>query len=255
MRDPYHTLGIERGATTEDIKQAYRKLAARHHPDRGGDTARFQEIQQAYDALTNPQPNHAQQPHPGTNPFGAGGFGFSFAFDDFFNMFQQQTQHRRNHVKITLWTDLRDVATGGRRAVSLGTSQGVQTVEIEIPLGINDGDHVQYAGLGPGGTDLVVEFRIKPDPTWERQGLNLVCERTLIIWDLILGTELHLSDVTGQRLETQIPPMTQPGTMMRLKGRGLRDRNGNQGDCLIRVFGQIPVHIDPELVDCIKQHR
>jgi curved DNA-binding protein len=254
MRDPYQTLGVDRGASAEDVKRAYRRLAAQHHPDRGGDTARFQEIQQAYDAITNPRPDQAQ-PQPGTNPFGPGGFGFGFAFDDFFNMFQQQTQQRRNHVRMTLWIDLRDVAQGGRRTVSLGTHLGVQNVEIEVPRGINDGDAVQYTGLGPNGMDLVVEYRIRPDNTWQRQGLNVMCERNLVIWDLILGVQLQLTDLLGQRLEAQVPPMTQPGTMLRLRGRGLNDRTGNVGDCLIRINTELPIHIDPALIEAIQKYR
>lgn len=250
MRDPYHTLGIDRGASAEDIKQAYRRLASQHHPDRGGDTARFQEIQQAYDAITNPQAqNTAQgQAHPFNN------FGFSFQFDDFFNMFQQQAQQRRNHLRMSLWIDLRDVALGGRRAVTVATQHGTQNIEIDIPLGINDGDHVQYQGLGPGGMDLVIEFRIKSSQ-WQRQGLTLLCERSVVIWDLVCGATLDLIDVCGQRVEATIPAMTQPGTVLRLRGMGLRDRAGDTGDLLIRLDTHLPQEIPPSLLAQIRQHR
>jgi curved DNA-binding protein len=257
MRDPYHTLGVERGASADDIKQAYRRLAARHHPDRGGDTARFQEIQQAYDALTNPQPNHNQQPPPGAGPFGPG-FHFNFGFDDIFNMFAQQAhpaQQRRNHIRMSLWVDLADVASGGRRTVSVGTHQGVQAVDIDIPLGINDGDHVQYAGLGPGGMDLVVEFRVKPHARWQRQNLDVMSDQHVVIWDLILGARLTVTDILGQNLDAQIPPMTQPGTILRLRGRGLRDRNGQQGDALVRVHATLPGQIDSELLAMIQKQQ
>lgn len=253
MRDPYQTLGVDRGASAEDVKRAYRRLAAQHHPDRGGDTARFQEIQQAYDAITNPRPE-AQQPPPGASPFGPG-FGFGFQFDDFFNMFQQQAHQRRNHVKLSLWVDLRDVAQGSRRTVSIGTHMGVGSADIDIPQGINDGDHVQYAGLGPGGMDLVVEFRIKKDAVWDRQDLHLMADRHVVIWDLIQGAQITVTDILGQQLDAQIPPMTQPGTCLRLRGRGLRDRSGNQGDALIRLHAQLPATVAPEILAAIAQHR
>lgn len=252
MRDPYQTLGVDRGASAEDVKRAYRRLAAQHHPDRGGDTARFQEIQQAYDAITNPQPQGPAQgsAHPFNN-----GFGFNFQFDDFFNMFQQHAQSRRNHIRISLWIDLRDVAVGGSRAVSVATQHGAQTIEIEVPLGINDGDHVQYQGLGPGGMDLVVEFRVKPSAEWQRQGLTLLCERSVMVWDLICGTVLRLTDISGQRLDATVPAMTQPGTVLRLRGRGLRNRDGDHGDVLIRIDARLPDQIDPVLLHQIQQYR
>lgn len=256
MRDPYHTLGVERNASPEDIKQAYRRLAARHHPDRGGDTARFQEIQQAYDALTNPQPQHQQHAHPGPQGHPFGGFNFNFAFDDIFSMFTQQAhaQQRRSHIKMTLWVDLSDVMTGGRRTVSVGTQMGVQAIEIEIPQGINEGDHVQYPGLAPGGQDLVVEFRIKPNSRWQRQNLDVLTDHSCTIWQLILGAEITLVDATGKTIQATVPPMTQPNTFLRLRGQGIRDRDNNQGDALIRIHAIIPSPIDPALLAAIQQH-
>lgn len=255
MRDPYQTLGVDRGASPEDIKQAYRRLAARHHPDRGGDTARFQEIQQAYDALTNPtQP--FQQPHAGPHGQQFGGFSFNFGFEDMFNMFAQQAQahQRRSHVRMTLWVDLSDVITGGKRTVSVGTQLGVQAIDIDIPPAINDGDHVQYPGLAPGGQDLVVEFRVKPNTRWQRQNLDLMTDHHCVIWDLLLGTEITVTDATGQNLQATVPPMTQPNTLLRLRGQGIRDRNNNQGDIFIRIHAVLPSHVDPAVLEAIKQH-
>lgn len=254
MRDPYQTLGVDRRASADDVKRAYRRLAAQHHPDRGGDTARFQEIQQAYDAITNPKPTQPQ-PDMGASPFGPG-FGFGFGFDEFFNMFNQGQAHaRRHHVKLTLWIDLRDVASGARRTVSVGTHLGMQAIDIDIPLAINDGDHVQYAGLAPGNQDLVVEFRVRPDAHWHRDGLDLVREHHVMIWDLMLGSRLRVTDILGQHLDAQIPAMTQPGTMLRLRGRGLRDRNNNQGDALVRVHAVLPESLHPDIASAIQTHR
>jgi molecular chaperone DnaJ len=153
---------------------------------------------------------------------------------------------------MNLWIQLRDVAQGGRRTVSVGTQTGTQAVDIEIPLGIDDGDSVQYPGLAPGGMDLIVSFRIHPDPRWFRSGLNVTAEHTATVWDLILGASARIRDLLGTEIAFTIPPMCQPGTTLRLRGRGLRHRSGQQGDILIRIQGSLPPKIDTELLDLIR---
>lgn len=267
MTDHYATLGVPRTASPDEIKRAFRKLASQHHPDKGGDTAKFQQIQAAYETLGDPNKKAA---YDNPNPFGAqgspGGFHFNFGgpggfnFNDMFEMFGQrrgpnQEYQRRGHMRMSLWIRLADVAIGGSRPVSVGTPQGTSTVEIEIPLGINDGDNVQYQGIAPGGQDLVVQFRVHPDPAWQRNDLNLTTEKTVSIWDLILGAEITVKNLQGAELVAQIPPRTQPRTLLRLKGQGLRNRSGAVGDILLRVNAAIPDQIDPELIQVIEKHR
>jgi DnaJ-class molecular chaperone len=260
MTDYYAALGVPKTATADDIKRAFRRLASQHHPDKGGDTQKFQAIQQAYATLgdeqkraeyDNPRPQFSGfQGHPG-------GVNINDIFGQMFGQgFGQQHQHpRRSHVRMTLWINLLDVATGGKRTVSLGTQSGVSAVEIEIPLGINDGDNVQYAGIGPGGSDLVVQFKITPDRKWQRDGLNLTQEVRIDIWNLILGGDLTIDTVTGKTLSTRVPARTQPGTVLRLKAQGLRDRAGQTGDIMVRVQAQIPENIPPEIIDAIQKHQ
>ena len=247
MTNHYQTLGVERTASAEDIKRAYRKLAGQHHPDRGGDTAKFQTIQAAYDVLGDPG---KRQQYDNPAPQFSGGAPFDF--DNIFNMFGagfQQPGQPQQQVRMSLWITLADVAQGGRRTVSLGN----MTVEIEIPLGINDGDNVQYANLGPGGTNLIVNYRIHPHPRWQRQALNLTQDETVLVWDLILGGELPVRDIQGNTLNMMVPAGTQPGTMLRLKGRGLRDRSGKTGDLFVRIQARLPDNIPQELLDQIAQ--
>ena len=247
MTNHYQTLGVERTASAEDIKRAYRKLAGQHHPDRGGDTAKFQTIQAAYNVLGDPS---KRQQYDNPAPQFSGGAPFDF--DNIFNMFGarfQQPGQPQQQVRMSLWITLADVAQGGRRTVSLGN----MTVEIEIPLGINDGDNVQYANLGPGGTNLIVNYRIHPHPRWQRQALNLTQDETVLVWDLILGGELPVRDIQGNTLNMMVPAGTQPGTMLRLKGRGLRDRSGKTGDLFVRIQARLPDNIPQELLDQIAQ--
>ena len=269
MSDHYTTLGVARNASQDEIKRAFRKLASQHHPDKGGDTARFQQIQAAYDVLgdavkrqqyDNPGPFNGQNPFGGQQGFsfnfGPGGFNFNDMFDMFGQRHGMNSAHqRRGHVRMSLWIRLSDVAQGGKRPVALNTPQGSSTVEIEIPLGISDGDSVQYQELAPGGQDLVIQFRIHADPQWQRDGLNLITEMSVSIWDLILGGDITVSDIMGKKMVTTVPARTQPKTMLRLRGQGLKDRSGAQGDILVKLNARIPDVIAPELLQAIQNHR
>ena len=262
MPDYYATLGVARNATPDEIKRAFRKLASQHHPDKGGDTARFQEIQAAYDTLGDTAKRQAyDNPQPQFQSMS--GFGPQFNMNDIFSqMFGGGMgagfagQHpRRNHMRMSLWITLKDVATGGNRQVAVGSQQGHNTIEINIPQGINDGDMVQYAGLAPGGQDLVIEFRVHPNPQFRRDGLNLTVEYKCSVWDMILGGDTEIGNLDGSQLVVSIPPLTNNGTTRRLRGRGLGDGKGRIGDLFVRLTAVLPRSISPELVDAIQKYR
>jgi DnaJ-class molecular chaperone len=257
MQNPYQTLGVDRDATTDQIKRAYRKLASQHHPDKGGDKAKFQTIQAAYDTLSDSNKRAAyDNPGFGGPNFRADApFDFQTIFDIFGTRFQQpghqQQQQRRQHSRMSLWITLRDVAAGGKRTISVGTTQGTHAVEIEIPPGINDGDTVQYPSVA--GLDLVITYRIHPDARFNRHGLNLHTEHTVDIWELITGSNTIIKDILGNTLELTVPKKTQPGTVVRLRGRGLAGRNQPTGDLMVRLQARIPDQIDPELMSLIEK--
>jgi DnaJ-class molecular chaperone len=260
MKNYYHTLGVNNSASAEDIKRAYRKLASQHHPDKGGNKTQFQEIQEAYSVLGDPQRRN-EYDNPGhvniNGHFGGAPFNFDSIFDIFGARFHAGNPgfQQRSQARMTLWVSLTDIAQSQKRTISVGTTQGTVAVEIEIPPGINDGDTVQYSGVAPGGTDLIIQFRIHANPAWQRDGLNITTEKTILVWDSILGTQLEIRDLIGNQLSLTVPAKTQPGTMLRLRGRGLHDRAGNQGDLLVRIQVSIPDQIDDELLTMIEQKR
>jgi curved DNA-binding protein len=257
MSNPYDTLGVPKNATTDEIKKAYRKLASATHPDKGGDTKKFQDIQAAYAVLSDEQ-KRAQYDNPTQNvEFNFGGPG-GFDFNTIFNIFGAQGIHkngqqpRQTHTRMSLWITLQDVAKGGNRTISVGTQHGTSNIEIEVPLGINDGENVQYSGIGPNRTDLIINFRIHPNPKWQRSGLTVVTEHTVSIWDCLAGCDTEVADLLGNQYAVNIPPLTPPGSLMRLKDKGLRNRQGKTGDFLIRVQAKMPSTIDEELLTLIK---
>ena len=256
MTDHYAALGVPRTATAAEIKQAFRKLASQHHPDKGGDTAKFQAIQAAYAVLGDEQKrSEYNNPQPQFGGFGAGHPQFNDIFAQMFGGQFGQQHPRRNHVRMTLYISLLDVAQGGKKAVAVGTSQGQSTVEIEVPLGLNDGDNIQYGGLAPGGQDLVITFRIHPDSSWRRDGLNLTVEHSVSVWDLIMGAEITVKNILGHSLTVRVPPRCQPSAVLRLRGQGLKDRRGAQGDQFVKLNAQIPATLAPELIEAIEKYR
>lgn len=264
MTDYYATLGVARNASQDEIKKAFRKLASQHHPDKGGDTARFQEIQAAYDTLGDAAKRQQyDNPPPQFNNFGhGGGPHFNMNMHDIFSQmfgggmgsspFGQRPQ--RNHVRMGIWISLADAARGQSKTISVSTSAGTNTIEVAVPQGIDNGDNVQYGGVAPGGMDLVLQFKITPDPRWRRDGLTLHTDRRVSVWDLILGADIEVENILGNQLVITIPPGTQPGTVMRVRGQGMPHKSGT-GDLMLHIQAEIPKTIAPEITQAIQNHR
>jgi DnaJ-class molecular chaperone len=258
MTDHYATLGVTKTSTPDEIKRAYRKLASQHHPDKGGDTAQFQRVEEAYRVLSDP----AQRQRYDSPPPNMGNFNFQAGqniHDIFGQMFGGANpfaqQQRRSHLRMTMWIRLVDVLQGGTKTVQLGSTQGSNTVEVAIPQGIEDGDNVQYGGIAPGNQDLVIQFRITPEPNWRREHLNLHTEIRVPVWKLILGSELTVNTLANNQLTVTMPAMTQPNTVMRIRQHGIRNRDGQQGDIMVRLIAEIPANIHPEVLAAIQQHH
>lgn len=258
MKNYYDILGVARDAEPAAIKQAYRRMASQHHPDKGGDTTKFQEIEEAYRVLSDPaQRQQYDRPQGHRVHINAGHGGAGFSFEDILgSMFRSGFgQQQRRAAQMSLWITLADVAQGGKRIVSVTSPHGSTNVEINLPQGVADGETVRYPELAPGGIDLIVQFRIRPDPQWIRDGDNVLLEVTFSMWDLILGTEITISTLTNQMLTINVPPKTQPGKVLRVKGHGLPAKNGTQGDLLMRVQGKLPETISEELLAQIQKER
>ena len=252
MKDHYATLGIGRGASDSEIKRAYRRLASQHHPDKGGDTAQFQAIEEAYRVLSDPASRQDyDNPRPQAHFSSAG-----FNLDEIFNMFgtRFQQQPRQPLANLQLWITLEDLANPGPRVIAVSSPYGQSQIEIQIPPGIRDGDSVRYPRVAPGQQDLVITYRIRSDPDWQRDGDHVIREQTIDVWQALLGCQIRVRTLRNSEIELAVPAMTQPGTMLRVRGHGLPDRNNNRtGDMLVRVALRLPDKVPESLLEEIRR--
>lgn len=254
MRNYYEILEIDRSVTGEDIKRAYRKLANQHHPDKGGDTKKFQEIEEAYRILSNPE-KRKEYDNPGihVNQFDHRS---NFDFDSIFSMFGARVDPRervKSAQRLTLWLRLEDIVQKGTRQAVIATRDGTSTIDIDIPTGIEDGVMVRYQGVAPSSQDLVVQFRIQPHDFWQRQGNDIWGDYQLDFWQMILGCETNVKGLRHETLTFTVPAKTKSGTVLRLKNKGLVDVRGQPGDIMLKLQPVLPDRIPDELVDYLKK--
>jgi len=248
MADYYQILGVPRTANESDIKKAYRKLAMKHHPDRGGDSNTFQHITEAYETLSDPA-KRAQY----DNPIPESAYGFNHdPFGHFFRDLNRRAQQQRD-ARIGVWISLEDAVNGGKKIISLTTPAGPVQVEIRVPPGVNNTEAIRYPGLAGNGRDLVVEFRVHGHPTVERDNLNLWTSIELDFWKLILGTTITIKTLQGKQVKLTVPPLTKPEGVLRLQGHGIKRDNGNPGHLFIQVKATMPTNIPQDLIDAIKK--
>ena len=275
MADAYTVLGVARGASDEEIKRAYRKLASQNHPDKGGDTAKFQEIQSAYDTLADPQ---KRAEHDNPNPFGQhghpGNSGFEFHFggghpQDIFAQFfqqagfggrnpfqQQQHQPRRNKdLRVQLSVSLASTLDQQRKTISVQTTKGDRyNVDVDIPRGVNSGTTIKYAQLGDNffdtltRGDLYVIINVENDERFELHGINVILNLEIDSIDAMTGMDKTIQGVDGKEYNIKIPQACQFGSKFGLQGQGLYQMNTmHRGDLIVNVIVKTPTLTEAQL--------
>ena len=276
MADHYATLGVSKDASPDEIKKAFRKLASQHHPDKGGDTAKFQEIQSAYDTLgdpdkraayDNPAPQGFQQ-YGGMPPgfedvinqmFGGGYSPFSNGFG-----FRQNPQPARNRTLNIQTTITLEEAFYGKDLVANVTlpSGRDQILEIKIPAGIQDGVTLRLSGMGddslpnvPRG-DIHLTVNVQPHKLFQRSGDDLTCTLNLSCIDAMVGKTIEIQTLDNKTLELSVRPGIQHGQVMAAAGYGMPKMSDNRyrGRLLLNINIIIPSNLSEAQKQILKEH-
>jgi DnaJ-class molecular chaperone len=279
MKDPYDALGVERTASLEDIRTAYRRLAKKLHPDLnpGNREAeeRFKEVASAYDILSDKDKRQrfddgeidstgAERPRqryykdfasqPDQPYANSSGFADFADTDDILSEFLRQQAHARANARgpdlsYRLPVEFLDAVNGGTMRLNLPEGG---TLDVRIPPGIVDGQTLRLRGKGAPGRgeggpgDALVEVSIKPHRFFTRQGDDIHVEVPVTLTEAVLGGRINVPTPTGPVTMT-VPKHANTGTMLRLRGKGVARPDGGHGDEFVKLKLMLPEKPDPEL--------
>ncbi len=260
LKDYYALLGVERSASHADIKRAYRKLARKYHPDvsREPDAeSKFKDVAEAYATLKDEQKRAAYDAPP-TEPESEREFRPPPGWDSGFDFADHwPSQGRDQHARIQI--DLRDCYRGARRKLTLSipvlAANGNVTwqpreLEVNIPKGMRDGQHLRLAGQGSaaagGGRagDLYLEVTVAPQSRFRIDGLDVYTDLPVTPWEAALGTRVAVPLPDGS-VQLTVPPGSSSGRRLRLRGQGIP---GHPAGDLFAVLGIVVPPADSEPV-------
>ena len=287
-KDYYKILGVDRKASDDDIRKAYRKLAKQHHPDYNPNNKqaedRFKEINEAYEVLSDAKkrshydqlgsdysqwqrrggPGNFNWDQYGGFPggtrvnmddlnemFGGGGGAFSDFFQTIFGMGgRQSARSQPQGYQQEIEITLEEAYKGTTR---LFESNGKQK-RVRIPGGVRTGSKVRVAGAGPNGLDLYLIVQVAEDSRFERRGNDLHTTANVDVFTAILGGDADVETFDG-RIKLNIPAGTQPEQVFRLAGRGMphvRDQK-DKGDLFVKIKVQIPKYLSSKQRELLEE--
>ncbi len=265
-RDYYEVLGVSKSASADEIKKAYRKLALEWHPDRNkaaNANEKFKEINEAYAVVSDPKKRETYDQFgqsafaPGSGGMGGGAYRqqgpftyYSSGGDDFidpFEIFEQffgggfggRASARSRHEVYQLTIDFMDAARGATKEIHLPRGQageGSVRKTVKIPAGVNTGSRIRF-------DDFDVVLEVRPDKQFKREGDDLIIEQDITFSQAALGEVVEVPTIDGP-LKIRIQPGTQPGTLVRLRGKGVPHvRGGGRGDAYVKINLHVPIRL------------
>ena len=254
MKDYYDILGVSEDATNEQIKKAFKEIAKKEHPDRGGDEARFKEANEAYDTLKNSQKRHDYDTMRKFGSTGTGGGQHPFfneeIFGDFFSgfgngdmdfnsrfnftqgpgrarTFRSSNRGNRN-VQVRMAISIKEAITENEKTINYKLPSGRdEFATVKIPAGVQHGVTFKFDGLGddsiknmPRG-DLMVVMSVLDSDGYTRKGNDLYTDKTIDCFQAVRGTEFNLRTLDNNVIKVKVPSGTQHGTLLMVKGKGM----------------------------------
>ena len=290
VKDPYAVLGVARTATADELKQVYRKMARKLHPDLNpGDAKaeeRFKEVSAAYDFLTDEDRRarfdrgeidatgaqkrswrgaHAGQQRSGahrssthhSNPFNFG--------DDADDIFAEMLRRKNNakfdwgsaggggkgqDARYALSVSFTEAAAGCTKRVSLVNGK---SLDVRIPAGSTDGQSLRLKGQGHPGNpagDTFIDIAVESHAYFSRRDLDVLLTLPVSLQEAVLGGKVTAPTIDG-KVTLSVPPGSNTGTVLRLKGKGIAGPQG-QGDQLVTLTVVLPEN-DSELTKFVEK--
>ena len=288
--DYYKILGVEKNASDNDLKKAYRKLARKYHPDLNPNdkeaNKKFQQINEANEVLSDPEKRkkydqygkdwkHAgqfeqarqSQPHPGDR------WGQTFTgnfeegdFSDFFESLfggggrksrSRQTKFRGQDIQAELQLNLTDAYKTHPQTFTVNG----KNIRITIPAGVENGQTIKIAGHGEPGInggpdgDLYISFKIISNTRFRRDGNDLYTTVDIDFYTALLGGEVTIDTVDDKKIKLKVNPETQNGTKVRVKGKGfpLYKKENEFGDLFVTYNVKLPTNLTEKQKELFRQ--
>jgi len=288
MQNLYDVLGVQKNASDEDLKKAYRALAKKLHPDTNkGDAKiaeRFKRVSAAYAILGDKDRRskydrgeidaEGNEVHPGFAGTAAGQSGFEQfhfggmraedLFKDLFGGMAGTTGARRPRQSRTRGSDksykltisFLDSVTGATKRITLADGK---TLDVKISVGVEDGQQIRLKGQGEAGSggglpgDALVEISVGPHEYFSREGQNIYIDLPISVSEAVLGDKIAVPTIHGE-VSVTIPPGANSGQTLRLKGKGIggKGKKSVPGDQFIRLQVILPDHPDQKFEDFVR---
>ena len=273
MKNYYDILGVSEKATSAEITKAFKDLAKQHHPDRGGDKDKFQEINEAHDTLKSSQKRHDYDTTrkfgtPGMTGGGEHPFFNEDIFGDFFSGFGnvgdgvqfnfssggqprsfRQSRRGNRNVQVRMAVSLKEAMMNHEKTINYKLPSGRDEVAtVKIPAGVQHGVTFKFSGMGddsianmPRG-DLLVQMSVLDCDVYTRKGNDLYTDKTIDCFQAVRGHELQLKTLDDKVIKVKVPSGTQPGTMLMVKGQGMPVHKtlNIRGNLYVKVHVLIP---------------